>query len=533
MRERPARVSRWTFGMVATVVLTVAVVFSFVPLQAQSESTLRIAAAAIQQLDPYKSANNDEIHAFSLVFDPLIILSKDDFQPMPHLAESWENPDETTWVFHLRKGVYFQDGNQVFPEGEAREVTADDVVYSVQRFMEVSTAFALGEIDSVEALDRYTVQIKTRYPDPFLIVDPNRLTRVVVVPHEAVEQLGEDGFAQNPIGSGPFELRSFVPDEEVVFERNEDYWLAPGVERVEFVFIPDPTVQTIALEVGEVDVLPYLLNIDTAHQLAQNPEIELYGRGGSYRGIGFNVEKPPFDEWEVRDAIARAMDITGAFRAVVGEEFGERAYGQVAPWVGFGYDPTLADLWPNDPEGARARLAAAGFADTDGDGFLDRDGRPLRVDIKTIAGSHTRVLTILATQLREVGIQASVVPLDMAVWAADLQTGNTEVLFDYSFAGTTGLHSLFHSSAIGRTNTHFYANPEVDALLDEASRTLDHNERDRLWKQAQRLIMEDRVAIPLYFELGFSAVHERVKDWVVPWGGLYLVSLENTVRIED
>src|SRR5690606_32586178 len=124
--------------------------------------------------------------------------------------------------FHLRPGVYFQDGNPVFPEGQGREVTADDVVYSIQRFQEVSTAFTLGAIASVEALDRYTVQLKTAHPDPFLIVDPNRLARVAIVPREAIEQLGEDGFAQHPIGSGPFKLRRFIPDEEVVLERNED-----------------------------------------------------------------------------------------------------------------------------------------------------------------------------------------------------------------------------------------------------------------------------------------------------------------------
>ncbi|MBO2519881.1 MULTISPECIES: ABC transporter substrate-binding protein [Limnochorda] len=530
---QPSSLPKWLRALgTALVALAVAGLLAALPAQAQG-GTLRIAASTIRQLDPYKSAANDEVHVFSLIFDTLIIHSREDSRPVPHLAERWETPDPTTWIFHLRPGVYFQDGNPVFPEGQGREVTADDVVYSIQRFQEVSTAFTLGAIASVEALDRYTVQLKTAHPDPFLIVDPNRLARVAIVPREAIEQLGEDGFAQHPIGSGPFKLRRFIPDEEVVLERNEDYWLTPHLERVEFVVIPDPTVQTIALEVGEVDVLPFLLNIDTAHQLAQNPEIELYQRGGSWAGLGFNLTKAPFDEWVVRDAIAKALDIDAAFQAVVGEAFGERAYGQVGPWVGFGYDPSLADLWPHDPEGALAQLRAAGFADTDGDGFLDRDGKPLRVDIKTPPGSQTRVLTILATQLRQLGIQASVVPVDMAVWAADLISGNSEVFYDFSFAGTTGLIALFHSQSIGMTNTHFYANPEVDGLLDEASRTLDDAERDRLWKEAQRRIMQDRPVIPLYFELAFSAVNRRVKDWVPPWGGLHLVSLENNVWIEE
>src|SRR5690606_22424317 len=145
------------------------------------------------------------------------------------------------------------------------------------------------------------------------------------------------------------------------------------------------------------------------------------------------------------------------------------------------------------------------------DGMLQRNGQPRRVAIKTIAGSQVRVLTILVTQLRELGIDASLQQQDTAVWAEDLQTGNdTGVPFDYSFAGTTGLYSLFHSSNAGMTNTHFYANEQVDELLDAASRTVDFEERNRLWLEAQRLIMQDRAAIPLYFEFGYSVVSDRV-----------------------
>ena len=317
---------------------------------AQGGGTLRIAYAAIQQLDPYKTANNDEINALSQVFDQLFVLSRDDFSPVPHAATSWENPDENTWVFHLREGIHFQDGNEVFAEGEGREVTADDWVYSINRFLDESTAFSLGNIESVEALDRYTLQITTPAPDPFLL-DGNRLARVVAIPHEAIEILGDDGFARNPIGSGPFKLTEFRPNQALRFERNEDYWLDVNLDAVEFVFIPDPTVQTIALEAGEIDAITYLRNIDEAGWLMDNPDVELHGRGGSWRGLGFNVTTPPFDEFEVRDAISMAMDIDAAVAAVV-EPFGYRAYGQVPEWTGFALDPELESLWKYDPEAA-------------------------------------------------------------------------------------------------------------------------------------------------------------------------------------
>ncbi len=156
-------------------------------------------------------------------------MGKHSFEPRPHLAESWETPDENTWIFHIRKGVYFQEGNEVFKKGAKREVTADDVVYSIKRFIDVSTAFTLGPIKSVKALDRYTVEIKTPEPSPpFLASDPNRLPSVGIVPREAVEKLGEDGLARKPIGSGPFQLKSFSPDQGAVLERNPQL-LAAGI----------------------------------------------------------------------------------------------------------------------------------------------------------------------------------------------------------------------------------------------------------------------------------------------------------------
>lgn len=519
-------------SVVLTVLLLVLLTSGVPPVamaQARDGGTLRIAASSIQQLDPYKTAANDEISACSLVYDPLFILSKDNFKPIPHLAASWENPDEKTWVFHLRKGVLFHDGNAVFPKGTRRELTADDVVYSIERFRKVSTAFVLGDIASVKAQDKYTVVIKTTRPEPFLVNDPNRLARVVVMAREAVEKLGEDGVAKTPIGTGPFKLKSFTPDQGLVFEKNPNYWLPVHLDRVEFVVIPDPTVQTMALSAGEIDVVPYLFNVDAVATLSKDANLILLSRGGSYRGLGINVKTSPFDERAVRDAIAKMLDIDSAVKAVVGK-FGERAYGQCPPWVPFGYDPSLKNLWPHDPKAGLAELAKAGFKDTNGDGILDRNGQPLKVQIKTIPGSQVRVLTILATQLKELGIDASVLQQDAAVWVDDLVKGNnTGLFFDFSYAGTTGLHSLFHSSMIGKSNTHFYSNPQVDSLLDQALGTTDDKKLASLWKQAQRKIMEDRAAIPLYFEWGYSVCNKKVNDWVPPWGGLHLVSVENNV----
>ncbi|MEM7734966.1 MAG: ABC transporter substrate-binding protein [Deinococcota bacterium] len=520
-------------GLAGFGLLLLSLAIASVAMAQPQGGVLKVAFESMPQLDPYKSAGSGEINAFAQIFDQLVLPAPENYSPTPHLAESWESPDDTTWLFKLREGVVFQDGNDVFPEGANREVVAEDIVYSINRFLEISTVFTLGDIESVTALDKYTVELKTAQPDPFLLADPNRLARVHIVPREAIEQLGEEGFALNPIGSGPFEVESFIPDQELNLVRNEDYFVTPHLDGVEFVFIPDPTVQTIAVEAQDIDVVPYLFNIDSFVQLSDNPDLTLLPGAGSYRGLGVNVTTPPFDELAVRDAISKAMNIDAAVAAVI-EPYGQRAYGQVPYWFEFEEDPELPGLWSHDPEGALEQLAEAGFTDSDGDGILDRDGEPLSFDIKTFAGSQTRVLTILVTQLKELGIDANVLQQDGAVWGEDLQTGNdTGIFFDYSFASLTGLYALFHGDNIGITNTHFYANPDVDALLDEASATLDFETRNDLWLEAQRIIMADRAAIPLYFENGYVVAGNYVKDVEPGAVGLQLVSLVNNAYLDQ
>ncbi len=495
----------------------------------RSGGTLKIAVSSIQNLELYKTAENDIVEAQSVIFDSLFNLSKNDFRPIPALAESWTNPDPKTWVFKIRKGVKFQDENEVFPKGKSREVTADDVVYSIDFMMKTSTAWTLGPVTSVKALDRYTVEIKTETPQPFLVNDPNRLCRMMVIPKEAIDKLGVDGFAKRPIGSGPFKIKSFSPDSGLLLVKNTSYWLPVYLDAVEFVVIPDPVAQTIALQSGDVDVIKYLFNLEMADSFEKNPAFTVTrSGGGSWRGIGFNTAVEPYNNPAVRKGLSMLMDIDTAYKAVIGNH-GERAYGQVPPWVPFGYDPSLKDLWSYDPAGGLKLLTANGFKDVNGDGFLEYNGKPFKIEIKTLAGSQVKALTILATQMREKGVNASVLTEDTAVWAEDVMKGNSGMFFDFSFAGTTGLHSLFHGSFIGNANGHNYNNPAVNATLDEALTKVKVSELSPLWKKAQRMIMKDVVVIPLYSEYAYAVINTKVNDFVPPWGGLNLVTTENDV----
>ncbi|WP_168734882.1 ABC transporter substrate-binding protein [Deinococcus sp. KSM4-11] len=484
--------------------------------------TLRISFTALRQLDPYKTGgSNDEGNVDGLVFDALVYMDVK-VTPRPLLATSWKTTDSTTWVFTLRKGVKFQDGNAVFAKGQGREVTAADVVYSVNRFTKVSNAYSIGDIASVKATDKYTVEIKTAKPNPFLVIDPNQLAQVAIVPHEAIEKLGEEGFARTPVGSGPFKVQSFTPNQTLTLTRNDSYWIPPKLKQVQFIYLPDPTVATLAVQSGRVDVVPYLLDVDSATQLANQRSVKLVQGAGSYRGLGFNVKTAPFDDPNVRKAISMAIDIDSAYKAVLGPH-AIRAYGQVPPWVPFGYDPTLKNLWSYNPAGAAALLTKAGYTKND-QGQYAKDGKPLTISLKTIAGSQVRVLTILATQLKAFGIDTSLQQQDVSVWADDLLKGNTGMFFDFSYAGTTGLYALFGGNNIGASNTHQYKNAGVDALFAQALQTVEPANRSLLWKRAQRAIFRETVGIPLYFENGYAVVGAGVQGFVPAYGPMKLVA---------
>lgn len=149
-------VKRFTL-LVGMLVLVSIATASLAAAEPQRGGVLRIHALDLQNIDAHQLlGRNDDISVAFQVYDPLIHLDAN-LMPRPGLAESWEVVDDTTWIFHLRHGVMFQDGNEVFPEGQSREVIADDVVYSINRAKELAGDLDLRAITSVRALDKYTV----------------------------------------------------------------------------------------------------------------------------------------------------------------------------------------------------------------------------------------------------------------------------------------------------------------------------------------------------------------------------------------
>jgi len=176
-------------------------------------------------------------------------------------------------------------------------------------------------------------------------------------------------------------------------------------------------------------------------------------------------------------------------------------------------------------------LGSAGYGDSDGDGWLDKDGEKLTINIKTWNGDQVQVLTVLATQLQQAGVDAQLNILETPTYAQDLIAGRSGMFFDYMYGSDTGLYALYHSSKIGASNTHHNTDPVLDTLLDQAN-TLSAADSGNYWKAVEQLALANRYFIPMWWSLATNFIPDYVKDFTSPMGFLELVNVERNVYLE-
>lgn len=192
-------------------------------------------------LDPRYATDANSYRLTQILFNPLFKLDPH-FNPVPDIVKRWDNPNETTYIFHLREGVQFHDGS---------ELTSEDVKYTFDTILNPSFKSphmgAFEKIKSIETLDRYTVRFVLKEPfAPFLI----NLAIMGIVPKHAAEK-SADRFSKQPMGTGPFKLTGFLPDEKIILKANTDCFEGkPGLNRIVFKIVPDSTVRLLELSQG-------------------------------------------------------------------------------------------------------------------------------------------------------------------------------------------------------------------------------------------------------------------------------------------
>lgn len=398
------------------------------------------------------------------VFDRLV--ERDDAENtfVPGLAESWERTDDNTWVFHLRQGVTFHDGTPF---------TSADVKDTLDYFIEQAGTLAplLQDVTAVEAPDDYTVVLRTSQAVGTI---PSSLTLFAIAPSE---RLREPDFSVAPVGTGPFRFVAFVPGTRVELAANEEYWRGPPqLEGLVFVEIPEVAARVTALQTGEIDVT-WGLPADQVAALEGNPDLNVETVPAYlHTEILINVNRPPLDSLQVRQAMAHAINREAIAEFLLGPT-GSIATSVVSASI-FGAVPQ--EPFEYDPERARELLAEAGF--------------PVGIDTTVLLRpneAEQQVMLAIISDWAQVGIRVEPLMEEMATWVEDYVALDWDMamVFRPTLTGDADytLRRLYHSAA----NRAPFADPDLDELLDQAGAAADPDERLQYYAQAAQMIWDN------------------------------------------
>jgi peptide/nickel transport system substrate-binding protein len=444
------------------------------------------------------SALGDQVIGHVLFQNLLVYDENLDYAPA--LADSfWLADDGLSATFRIRDGVRWHDGEPV---------TVDDVVWSFEMSKLDATAYperqALEYVERALRLDDRSVRFDFTgiHAEPladFMYWTPMPKHLLEDVP--PAEMISAP-FNRQPVGNGPFRFVSWQANEQVVLEANDDYWAGrPYLDRIVFRVIPEPATAVTELMSGGIDLYRNVPPSDMARLEASDVARPLSWSTLGFTFLMFNTDDPLFEDVRVRRALTLATDRQAMIDGLV-QGYGNMTAGPTAPmqWE------RNADIepWPYDPQAARRLLAEAGWRDTDGDGILDRDGRPFRFQITSNTDNVLRqdIMVALQSQFREVGVDARPRAVEFNTVVDQLMSGGFETI-----VLGWDLYLRFDPSQLFETGAPYngggYSNPRVDELLRRARATLDREEAKPLWDEFQQILHDEQPFIFLIHD------HER------------------------
>jgi peptide/nickel transport system substrate-binding protein len=416
----------------------------------------------------------------------------------PDLAERWEELDDTTYVFHLRKGVKWHNK----PPMNGRELVAEDVKFTFDRFLtETGNAnrFLLDSVDRVEVVDRYTVKFLLKEPYVWFISVLAYPQSMWIIPPEVVQQFGDLKKPEMVIGTGPFILERYEPNVKTVFTRNPNYYRdgQPYVDGVEWLVIPDESTGLAMYRAGQLDCGPGI------NWAVRQQDLEAFKKSHPHLRyqdflsqtasvVTIRTDQPPFNDVRVRRAISHAIDRQGLIEAVWGRGAPTSAVARgLAEWtlpidqLGAG-----AKYYEYDPKEARRLLAEAGFP------------KGFKTQLTVTSGlGRDRVDEAQLVQrfLKDVGIEAELKIQEYGAYIATTVQGKFEGLVD----GPSGVTwepdgRLYRAYASDSSRNMGHVNDAtLTAMLKEQRRTKDLEARKKLIFDIQRYVAEQQYSVYL------------------------------------
>jgi peptide/nickel transport system substrate-binding protein len=467
-----------------------------IPLAHSAEgTTIRVAfPAAVATLDPAKMRVGGLEYNYAYYVFSRLTYQDNKLQVLPDLATHWEpSADVKTWTFHLRPGVKFHNG---------KVLDAADVVFSYNRLLDKEVASvlrgSLSMVQKVEAVDPLTVR--------FTLSIPYADLPAVTAGYQAmiVSESLMSTITTKPIGTGPFRFVEYHPGDQMVLEKNPDYFLpgVPGVDRAVLRVIPEYTTAVAGLESGALDIV-YDLPPEMVDQLKKSTVSRVEEvPSGTWQGIIFNNAFKPFSDPRVREAMTKIVD--------------RQAMCDIAT---FGHGtPTVTPIPPTHPyfrkdllsapdvPGAKKLLTEAGVA----------DGTSLEMFVPGAMPALERLATAYRDAAKEVGLKISLTVIPQDKFFAEME-GKVPFNVDEFFGRTTPdlmLYAWYHSGGSWNDTLWHYSNPEVDKLLDAARGTVDKAEQAKLYGRFQEIVAKDGPGCICYVQNFACGVSKKVANFV-------------------
>ena len=440
----------------------------------------------------------------------LVIDEKGELQPV--LAERWEQPDALTYVFYLKKGIKFHNGE---------ELKAEDVKFSMERAMGplgVAIHSLIRELDKVNVIDDYTVEFKLKKPfTPFLYSLGESWAGILN--KKASE---EKDPALHPVGTGPFKFVSWTKGDKIVLERYDDYHgQKASVKNLIIRAIPEAASRMVELESGAVDIAYQITAENDIKRVEASPKLYLSRVASNRCGyIGMNTQRAPFDDVRFRHAVLAALNVP-AIQKTVWRGVGMPGTTPIPPLNKY-YDETVT-LPEQDVERAKALLKETGVK------------LPIQISLWTNeARERVDAATIIQNMLAEVDIEVDIRVMEWGAFLEGLKASQHD-MFMLGWGGNLPdaeffLGSNYHSSSIGSTNNSRYNSPEFDALIEKGTSVPDGPERKAVYSDVQKLFVKDLPAIYWSVEESVVGLNNRVKNFQNHPKGFYQM---NVVTIEE
>lgn len=469
-------------------------------VESAKDSLLWGTNAEAASLDPAKSKDTLTHKVMFQIYDALIKEEPDNYNKLvPGLAERWEfNEDSSEVVFYLREGVKFHNGDVM---------TADDVYFSLQRSLDSSYSSGIsGAIERFEKVGDMAVKCVLKHPySPILDVLTNMTYGIVS--KRAVEEAEAKGidFARNPCGTGAYLMKEWKSGDALYLERFEDYYRGPAnIKYLTYKLVPDAASGAIALEDGTLDA--YYLIAPTDYEYLKGLDHISYVEcpGVGLHHITFNVTDGIFSDKRIRQAVAYALNRDDII--IGGAEGYAQAGTCLVPTSVFGY---LEDFewYKQDLEKAKSLLAEAGYPN----GFdvvFSQQGIP----------TYMKPAEVVQDQLRKIGINVTFDKMERAAYLEDVG-GKRNFQASLRMINATvrdadsPLTRRFHSSMLGGGNNYSgYSNPEVDALIEQARKVSNEEERLKLYRKLYEILREDVPLIPIYSDMVYMFFNAKLKN---------------------